>query len=105
MPDPTATDPHINQVRSLLLEQLRALRTAPAGDQLAEELKRAKAVSEVSQTLINSAKVEVEYLRQTGQDRAKFLEQPPDIAVAHLGHTPDQPSNGITSITRHRLQG
>lgn len=48
---------HINTVRALMLEQLRALRTAPAGTELAEELKRSKGVSELSQTIINSVTV------------------------------------------------
>jgi hypothetical protein len=95
---------HIMQLRALMMEQLRALRSAPQGDALEQELKRAKGVSEVAQTLINSAKVEVDYLRQTHQDRSDFLETPPDPAYAHLGHSPG-PANGISSITRHRLQG
>ena len=49
----------------------------------------------------------MDYLKATGQSRAGFLEEPPDSAVAHLGHAPGEsgPSNGITTITRHRLQG
>ena len=96
---------HISQVRQMMLEQLRALRTAPIGEALAEELKRAKGVSELSQTIINSAKVEIEYLELTGQQKAGFLEEPPDATVAHLGNTPSLPANGISSITRHRLAG
>ena len=36
------------------------------------DLDRAKAISEVAQTIINSAKVEVEFLRATGNDSSKF---------------------------------
>jgi hypothetical protein len=68
---------HINTVRALMLEQLRALRTAPAGTELAEELKRSKGVSELSQTIINSARVEVDYLAVIhGDGEVPFLAAP-----------------------------
>lgn len=68
---------HIGEVRSLMLEQLRALRTAPAGDALAQELKRAKGVSELSATIIDSARVEVEYLAVIhGDGEVPFLTPP-----------------------------
>lgn len=37
------------------------------------DIDRAKAVSEVAQTLINSAKVEVDYLRVTGAKDSGFI--------------------------------
>lgn len=93
---------HISTVRALMIEQLRALRTATPGEALETELKRAKGVAEVAQTIVNSAKVEVDYLVATNQDGSAFL-----------GATEDQgqtkvlpgPGNGITSITRHRMGG
>ena len=36
-------------------------------------LDRAKAISEVAQTLINCAKVEVEFIKATGIEKAKFF--------------------------------
>jgi hypothetical protein len=93
---------HISTVRQLMLDQLRALRSCERGDALADELRRAKGVSELSQTIINSAKVEVEYLNATGQSSTPFLEVPPD--QPYITSAPG-PNNGITSITRHRLQG
>lgn len=57
---------------------------------------QAKQVSELSQVIVNTAKVEVEYLRATGGGESTF------IATA-IGA--DNLPNGITAITRHRLAG
>ncbi|MDH4450816.1 MAG: hypothetical protein QE265_09525 [Rhodoferax sp.] len=97
-----AESPHINEVRSALLDTLRDLRNK----ENPMDIKRALAVAQVAGVLVESAKVENEYLKLTGQDQSKFLEIPPDPAVAHLGTTV-QPGdrNGITSITRHRMGG
>lgn len=53
------------------------------------DLERAKTVSEVSQTLINSAKVEVEYLRATGEiDGTGFIDaKRPNLSA--VGHDKD----------------
>jgi hypothetical protein len=52
----------------------------------------ARAISEVSQTIINSAKVEVEYARVTESASSTFL----------AGEPPELP-HGITRITQHRI--
>jgi hypothetical protein len=49
---------HISTVRRHMLDQLRALRTAPRGEELSLEIRRSKAVTEVAQTIINAARVE-----------------------------------------------
>lgn len=73
--------PHIDDVRALMLEQLRALRSARPGEALVQELKRAKGVSELSQTFIDSARVEVEYVKATqGDGDVPFLAAPADGA-------------------------
>ena len=95
MPD----DNHISTVRALMIEQLRALRTANPGAELDVELKRAKGVSEVAQTIINSAKVEVDFLAATSQHESSFLRTEEDGGTQSL----PGPGNGITSITRHRI--
>jgi hypothetical protein len=50
------------------------------------DLDRAKAVAEVAQVIINSAKVEVEFMRQRGNDRGTgFIPDEPELP------TPGQP--------------
>jgi len=52
----------ITALRSILFEELRSLGT----NAKPEDIERAKAKSEIAQTIINSAKVEVDYMKQTG---------------------------------------
>lgn len=60
-------------------------------------LDKARLIGELSQVIVNTAKVEVDYLRTAEPDnaRSKFLD----------GAEVDALPNGITTITRHRLQG
>lgn len=103
---------HIAEVRSLMLEQLRALRSAPAGDALTQELKRAKGVSELSATIIDSARVEVEYLAVIqGDGEVPFLAAPDasnQLALPKPNANPldDGPSaNHPWRSSVHRLKG
>lgn len=90
--------PHINTLREQLLATLADLRNRDNP----MDPDRARAVAQVAGVLVDSAKVEVDYLRVTGQDRAGFLEAPTQIhSEASMAGLP----NGITTITRHRLQG
>lgn len=77
----------INALRSHLFDCLAGLKdgTVP--------LEKAKAMSEVAQTIINSAKVEVEYAKATGYKGSAFLEPAPQLP------------QGITGITQHRMRG
>ena len=109
---PTPHQPnHISTVRAHMLDQLRALRSAKPGHELDAEIRRAKGVSDIAQTIINSAKIEVEYLEATGQSSTPFLEVPPDQPYLTNGtgqhDTQRLPGdgNGITSITRHKIRG
>lgn len=63
------------------------------------DVARAKAVSDVAQTLINIARVELDYLRQIDGDKSAFIAVENDAAAAV------ELPNGITAITRHRLAG
>lgn len=60
------------------------------------ELDRARAISEVAKQVIDSAKVEVEYLRATGGGESSFI----DTAIGASNLPP-----GITGIRQHRLAG
>lgn len=96
----------INELRTVLFATLKGLtdKEAPM------DIERAKAVCEVGQTIINSAKVEVEHMRIAGGRGTGFLgeiEQPP----APDGQT-GQTATGMKTITaipggtvtRHRMR-
>jgi hypothetical protein len=97
------TAPHISQLRQHLLDTLADLRNR----ENPMEPDRARAVAQVASVLVDTAKVEVDYLKATGQDRAGFLEEPPQITTdsSTSGVPAEQLPNGIGSITRHRLRG
>ena len=96
---------HISTLRRHLLDQVKALRAAGAGD-VQREIDRSKAVAELAQAVVNTAKVEVDYLRATNQTSTPFLEAPPDKPyLADASEKQGLPRNGITSVVRHRLQG
>ncbi len=102
---------HISTVRRHLLDQMRALRAAGDPEMIRREIDRSKGVAELAQAVVNTAKVEVDYLKATKQTRTPFLEVPPDGpylpdagAAAQVTRLP-APGNGITSITRHHLKG
>ena len=59
---------NITELRKVLFETLRDLKN---GNIKKED---AKAISEVAQTIINSAKVEVDYARHTGRKTTGFLQ-------------------------------
>lgn len=84
---------HISTVRQHLLDQMQALRSATTPEAVKVELERAKGISDLAQTAVNSAKVEVDYLSVTDQTGSQFLEQKQDLP------------NGITGVVRHRLVG
>ena len=64
----------IEDLRNHLFATIEAL----SDDENPMDIQRAKAISEVAQTLINSAKVEVEFIKATGAD-------------ASTGFIPDRP--------------
>lgn len=99
---------HINSVRQHLLDQLSALRNASTPEALKDELARSKGVSELAQTITNTAKVEVDYLVATGQTSTPFLEAPPGNGVKPGLPKPAEGSpahDPFGASTIHRLQG
>lgn len=59
------------------------------------EIDKARAVNEIGKTLLDSARVEVGYLKATGQSNSQFLE----------GASTEALPAGISSVRRHRLAG
>ena len=78
----------IGDLREALFTTLRAVRDGSM------ELDRARAVNELGKTLIDSARVEVDFIRATGADDG-------------TGFIPSGPAalpDGITQIVRHRIR-
>jgi hypothetical protein len=97
------TAPHITELRQQLLDTLKDLRNR---DQPMEP-DRARAVAQVASVLVDTAKVEVDYIKATGQDRSGFLEEPPQIEsdASTAGIEAPEHRNGIVTITRHKIRG
>ena len=96
----TTTTPqtnHISTVRMHLLDQLAAIRGAK-GDDVAIELERSKGVADIAQVIVNTAKVEVDYLRATNQTHTPFLEVPATIQTGNQPQTPSITRNNADDI-------
>lgn len=95
------SSPHIDQVRSALLATLTDLRNKEEP----MDIERAKAVATVASVLVDTAKVENEYLKLTGQDRSNFLETAPDDVLGIPRIDGPAAHNPFPTVVRHRLQG
>jgi hypothetical protein len=66
----------MSDLRNHLFETLEALKD----EEKPMEITRAKAISDVAQTIINSAKAEIEFMEATGEMVAQeFFEVPSDV--------------------------
>jgi len=57
------------------------------------DLEKAKVIGDLSQVIVNTAKVEVDYAKATGQKGSGFLDQPKQLPP------------GITGVHQHRMVG
>ena len=94
------TTPHITQMRQSLMDTLADLRNR----QQPMDIDRARAVATVAAQLIDSARVENEYIKLTGQTISSFIEGQPDDGVPRLS-TSGVPSahNPFPVSARNRL--
>ncbi len=80
----------LNDLRAVLFATLEGVKSGQL------EVDKARAINELGKTLIDTAKVEIEYLELVGgKDKSDFLEPPKETALPP----------GITGVTRHRLGG
>jgi hypothetical protein len=100
----------IDDLREHLFAALDGLRDKDAP----MDIERAKALADVAQTIINSAKVEVDHMRVTGGSGSGFLAQPdagprtgflgPVDTGARVTRTPTGIKTVDGAITRHVLK-
>jgi hypothetical protein len=76
----------VNDLREHLFAALKGLKDGTV------DIEKAKAMSDVAQVIINSAKVEVDYAKVTGSKGSGFLEQQPELPP------------GITGTSVHRIR-
>lgn len=101
MTEPTTTGNDVEALRGHLFATIAALRdkTNPM------PVDRARAISEVARTVIESARVEVDAARLNKRmPSSRFLGDTRQQLPAPAPGTPPLPANGITSITRHHLR-
>lgn len=95
-----SNDNTINGLRNIMFETLRGIKDGSV------DIDKAKAINDTAQTIINSAKVEVDFVKATGQSGTgnKFLglEEGSQTATGSLKTSRD-PATGITS-TVHRMR-
>jgi hypothetical protein len=77
---------NIEALREHLFDALKGLKDKSI------DIERAKAMSDIAQTIINSAKVEVEYAKATGSKGSGFLEKQAALPM------------GITGTTVHKIR-
>lgn len=58
-------------------------------------VEQAKAAAEIGQVVINSAKVEIDFIRETGAVGSAFIDSAKTEALP----------NGVLSITQHKMKG
>lgn len=101
--------PHITQLRTSLMDTLKRLgeigRDGKPVDpeQLKGQVQLANAMKGIADTLVDTARVEVDYIKATGADRSDFLEPAPQMPGLRNSGTPT-PHNPFPT-TQHRLQG
>ena len=91
--------PQIAEVRSHLMAFLAALRD-PANAMTPD---RARAGAQVACVLVDTAKVEIEYLRLSHQEHSDFLEPPP-AAIPDSGYSQGAIAR-LPGVTKHRMKG
>ena len=78
---------NIDDLRELLFATIEGVKAGTL------DVDRAKMIGELSQVMVNSAKVEVEYAKATGQKGSGFLEKADELPP------------GIIGVRQHRIGG
>jgi len=95
-------NPHIDQVRQSLLDTLADLRNK----ENPMDIDRAKAVATVASVLVDSARVENDYIKLTGSDRSNFIEPAVGDVAPRIPHSSGPSAhNPFPRVVKHTLQG
>ena len=78
---------NIDDLRELLFATIEGVKAGTL------DVDRAKMIGELSQVMVNTAKVEVQYAAATGGKGSEFLDKRPELPP------------GITGVRRHTLAG
>jgi hypothetical protein len=94
---------NINALRAELFETLRGVRSGSV------DIEKAKAVSELSQVIINTAKVEIDHMKLAGGSGSGFLASapalsPPPKTTPTLNGSKTVTQEGGVTVTRHQLK-
>lgn len=89
----TTTTKTIDDLRDMLFATLQAVRDGTM------DLDKARAVNEIGKTLVDTARVEVDYLKSSGGGESAFIS-----SAVGSDNLPDGLPRGITGVTRHRLR-
>ena len=76
----------IEDLRQVLFDTIDAVKKGEM------DIDRAKMISDLSQVMVNSAKVEVEYAKATGKQATSFIEKEAELP------------RGITGVTVHKIK-
>lgn len=93
--------PNINDLRQQLLATLQDLRSREAP----MEPDRARAIAQVAAVVVDSARVEVEFLRATNGAESAFMSPPAGSSPALPPASPPPLGPGIVAVRQHRLRG
>ncbi len=90
--------PHINTLREHLMATLASLRDKESP----MEPDRARAVASVASVLVDTARIEVDYIKATGQDVSNFIDglKAPE-AISNIAQSP---VTHTENVRRHVLQ-
>ena len=96
------SEPTTNNIETLRQHLFATLESVKKGDL---DLERARAVNELAKTIVDTARVEVDFIRATDGTESSFLTNGqatpnPKPALGDAGPL----TNGIVGITRHALR-
>ena len=87
----------IDDLRRLLFDTIEAVK----GGQM--DITKASVTNDLSRTLVDTAKVEVDFLRVTKTDQSTFIVPAAPATTRLPAPAPQGENNGIVSITRHSM--